>query len=351
MTLRRIIVLTSGAVAALAAVYGIAWFAIADQLRGGIDRWVAERRAEGWTAEHGDIAIGGFPLTWRAHVASPRLAQAARKPAFLWAGPSLDLSWRPWQARIVDFRTAGTHRLGIGTAEEARAAPLTMAQANGRLVFAADGGLRSVAFRIDDAALPARNGEVLRIGRIASAFNGGPTAEDPSADKPHLKAAVRLDTEISGMVLPAASKPALGRTIEKLGLRGAILGQLPNGNVKEMLSGWRDGGGTLEIDRLELGWSALRVQADGTMALDQRLQPVGALTARIAGYEQTMDRLVAAGAVRAGEALLAKFALGALARTPDGGGPAEITVPISIQEGWIYLGPVKLLPAPPLVWN
>jgi hypothetical protein len=87
------------------------------------------------------------------------------------------------------------------------------------------------------------------------------------------------------------------------------------------------------------------------MALDRNLQPVGALTAAIAGYDETMDRLVATGLVRPGAALFAKFALGLLARAPGNGGPPEIRSPISVQEGWIYIGPVKLLPAPVIRWD
>lgn len=351
MTPRRMIALGCGAGAALAILYFVAWMAIADRLRDGIDRWVAERRAEGWTAEHGEIAVGGFPLTWRARIDNPRLVRSARKPVFLWAGPSFELNWRPWRARIVEFRTAGAHRLGIGTADEARAVPLTMASANGNLSFGPDGGLSSLTFRIDDATLPARSGETLRVGRMETTLDATRRDANGPADKAHLKPSVRLDTEISGLVLPADARPALGRTMESLGLHGAILGRLPPGTVRESLSGWRDNGGTLEISRLSLDWASLKVTADGTMALDRNLQPVGAMTATIAGYDPTMDRLVAAGLVKPGEALFAKFALGLLARAPDSGGPPEITAPVSVQDGWIHLGPVKLLPAPVVRWD
>jgi len=87
------------------------------------------------------------------------------------------------------------------------------------------------------------------------------------------------------------------------------------------------------------------------MALDKNLQPVGAMSASITGSDPTMDRLVAAGLVKPGEALLAKFALGLLARAPGNGGPAEIRASVSVQESWIYLGPVRLLPVPIIQWD
>jgi hypothetical protein len=351
MTLRRIFAIAGTAIGALAVLYGVAWFVIADRLRNGIDRWVAERRAEGWTAEHGDIAIGGFPFHWVAHVQNPHLAQSARKPHFLWSGPSFNMSWVPWRAHVIDFRTAGTHRLGIGTATESRAIPVTMAQADGRLGFLKEGGVDTLSFTIDDISLPADKGETLQIGRIAYRIDAHPPAGDTPADQLHLKPAFRLSTTLSALILPAASNPALGRTVDRVGLRGTVLGPLPSGTVREVAAGWRDGGGTLEIEEIILNWSALQVRGDGTMALDNSLQPVGALTARITGFDATMDQLVTGGIVRSGEALLAKFALGALARPSKNGGAPEIRASVSIQDGWIYVGPVKLLPAPLIKWN
>ena len=129
------------------------------------------------------------------------------------------------------------------------------------------------------------------------------------------------------------------------------MGEIPPGRPAEALSVWQNSGGTVEIPHFELGWASLVVRAGGTMALDSALQPVAALTGKISGYNETADALVSAKIVKPGAALVAKFALGAFSRTPPGGGRPEIEVPLSIQEGWLFVGPVKLLKLPEIRWH
>ena len=64
-----------------------------------------------------------------------------------------------------------------------------------------------------------------------------------------------------------------------------------------------------------------------------------------------MDALVATGLVKPGHALIAKFALGALARTSSGGDRPEIDVPLSVQGGWLFVGPVRLIRLPTIRWE
>ena len=46
---------------------------------------------------------------------------------------------------------------------------------------------------------------------------------------------------------------------------------------------WRDKGGTVEVTRLNLDHGPLRLNGEGTFALDRDLQPVGTLTVRVEG--------------------------------------------------------------------
>ena len=112
MTLWRKLGLAASALAAVAVLYTGAWFYVAHRLEQGIDRWATERRANGWIASYGGVAVTGFPLAWRAQLDAPRLAQQVREPGFFWAGPSLDLGWAPWRARCgwKVVRSSSTHR-------------------------------------------------------------------------------------------------------------------------------------------------------------------------------------------------------------------------------------------------
>ena len=86
-----------------------------------------------------------------------------------------------------------------------------------------------------------------------------------------------------------------------------------------------------------------------TMALDAELQPIGAFSGAIEGYDELMAALVAAGRLRGSDAGLARMALGFLAK-PGAGGRPQIATSLTIQDGQMLLGPIKLGPAPRISW-
>ncbi|MGC2413068.1 MAG: DUF2125 domain-containing protein, partial [Stellaceae bacterium] len=105
-----------------------------------------------------------------------------------------------------------------------------------------------------------------------------------------------------------------------------------------------------ELDHLALRWGTLGVTGSGTLALDHDLQPIGAFSGAVEGYDALMSALVAAGRMRAGDARLARLALGMLAKPGPDGRP-EIATSFTIQNGEMYLGPVKLGKVPRIDWK
>jgi hypothetical protein len=125
---------------------------------------------------------------------------------------------------------------------------------------------------------------------------------------------------------------------------------VPGGRLVQAISEWRDAGGTIELDNLQLKWGELGTTASGTIALDRELQPVGGFSGAIQGYDQILTALVQSGRMRAAEAGLARLALAMLAKAGPDGKPA-ITTAFTIQNGQMYLGPAKLGKAPRIAWE
>lgn len=93
---------------------------------------------------------------------------------------------------------------------------------------------------------------------------------------------------------------------------------------------------------------ALAVDAAGTARLDDTLQPVLSLTAKVSGYRPALDKLVAAGVVTAPAATAAKAVLGLLSGH-DAQAPA--TVPVRLDGGVLAIAGFPLLRLPPLAWT
>ena len=56
------------------------------------------------------------------------------------------------------------------------------------------------------------------------------------------------------------------------------------------------------------------------------------------------------GVIEAGDAAVAKVVLGLIARLPPAGDVPYLEVPLSAREGRLHIGPLNLLPLPPIPW-
>ena len=113
------------------------------------------------------------------------------------------------------------------------------------------------------------------------------------------------------------------------------------------LKAWRDSGGTINLPDLSLHWGPLTIAVNGTVALDPEMQPEGAFTAQMVGYEQAIDAMATAGWIKAGAGSVAKLALGITAQ-PGPGGKPMVKTPLTIQNRRISAGPIKLGEVPEL---
>lgn len=173
---------------------------------------------------------------------------------------------------------------------------------------------------------------------------GGP---DPAVTVERWSASLhgnRLEVAADGLLLPDDPRLPLDRRIEHLRLAAEIKGwPAPN------LSAWRRDGGLVELRTIFLDWPPLRFDGEGTLALDKRLQPLFAGTAKAGGLFETLDRLGDKGMVRRQDALLLRAALTMLAK-PGADGRAEIQLPVTVQDGALWLGPVAAMTLPEIVW-
>jgi hypothetical protein len=297
MIMRARIVLLAFAIglAALAGGYAIYWRLAAEALSEGIAQFIDERRAEGYRIEHGEISLGGFPAAIAVRVEAP--VAAAPNGRWRWSASAIELRAWPWRPRGLDIELSGRHDI---------------ASEGNRISLQA--GAASIALAL--ASSPATDSRSNGVGLVLRAAD---------------------------IALLEGSEPALGRAIPEVSIDGVVLGPMRGG--KSALGAWRDAGGTLDIGRLRFAWGPLTVEGDGTFALDEAMRPIGAMVARLSGYKAAIDRLVEAGVLSAHDGLAHKVALGAFAQ-PSPDGEAVAKVPVTLQDGLLYVGPIALAGLP-----
>jgi len=314
--------------------------------------WVGERRAEGYSVRYDDMRATGYPFWIRVELANPGFGAPHATSPWDWEGDSLNVTARPWRPGRFFLRTSGQQMVSFLGGEKRQTYRGTLDGAQAELIFK-DGDPQSVDLRVLGLDLAAQQGTTggkislasadINVRRLPVATGAGQGA-----------ATLTLDLTSSGIELPTTviASP-LGSKIEGLRMTGRLLGSLPRGpgaSLIEALEIWRDGGGTVEVDRIALSHGALGIRADGTLALDRDLQPVGAFTARVQGFNETLDAFSHLGIIGAGQAMSAKLLLGVFAKRPRNGGPATLNVALTVQQRNFYAGPVKLLQLPLVRW-
>jgi hypothetical protein len=321
--------------------YTAYWFYVAGQIRDGIAAWAKSAKAEKIEASWQRIHVGGFPTAFRVELETAALRDNAVTPSPEVQIPSLSGIARPWY--FADWRLmAPLGFVGTLAGSGDRAAVKLAAQgAHGLVSIEPEGGWK-LWLRVDDANLEA-------AGRVR--INAADTwiAVPPTAPHTHTDSKIALAGSARQVELPVAISP-LGSTIDELDVGLTVKGAISDGKLADVAAAWRDAGGTIELDRLRLIWGGLGATAAGTIALDQQLQPIAGFSGAIQGYDSILSALVESGRMRATDAGLARIALTMLAKAGPDGKP-EIKTAFTIQNGQMFLGPVKLGKVPHLAWN
>lgn len=202
-----------------------------------------------------------------------------------------------------------------------------------------DGGLAAAAVDLADIA-----GEGATIGRISASLQ-----RVASGRADHQTASWAVTASLDGLVLPEDPRLLLGHSLTTASLQARLMGELPTGTLQSALKAWRDDGGTLEVDALSFDWPPLQLTGKGTVALDRDMQPILASTSTVRGVFEAVDSLTVAGVIRQKDAGVAKLVLGLLMK-PAADGRKELTVPLTVQNRTLSVGPVALLKVPEVVW-
>jgi hypothetical protein len=336
-SIRRVLPPLVLALLLLAGGYAGYWFYVAAQLRAGLEPWAEARRADGFDIHWDRAAVAGFPGRFRVRLDGA--AFKAHEPAtYAAAAPILFLDAKPWNLARWHLIAPDGARLSLSgetaTFDAARLDGIVaLGGAPGTVIHLA---ARDLAGREDAAGMHIAAVET----NVTLPADTGRTAHDT---------ALGVALRIIHLALPRPVPP-FGETVEAFSLAATLKGGLPQGPLHQSLAAWRDDGGTIEVQDGSIRWGPLAVDADGTLALDRELQPTGALTARFKNQNAVVDAAVAAGGIRAGDAGLAKAFLGLMAK-PGPDGEKRITVPVSVQNERVFLGPAQVAQLPRIAWR
>lgn len=319
---------------ALASVGLWAW-AVA-RVQAGFAAWTREAAAAGWTVRSGTMHRAGWPLAAELVLTDATLAAG---PDLLpggaaWTAQRAVLHVAPWAPGTLLVRLEGTQQArALGSAAATlRAAQLTL------------------TVNLGDPAAPVRlDGSDLRFAPPLAGMSIGLLA----AELPQGAGPPRATLSAEAVALPPGWPLALGNRIASATVTLALEGTLPppSADAAGRATAWRGAGGLLRVQHLALGWGPLGVTGTAALGLDAALQPDGTGTLRVVGFEPALSALAAGGVVRPSAAQAVRAVLALLARTPEGGGTPEVTLPLSLHDGTLAVGSFPVARVPHWDWS
>lgn len=324
--------------------YTAFWFTLKGQIERGIVEWAAERRALGWQVDYKLTPVSGFPYRLVIDLAEVAVADPTHAQAWALRLPAVKVVTQPWTPRHLILLASGRGSLAWGPAtarSELRAAgqdlraSLVLGPRDRPLRLAIESQKSSL-----DLAFPRFDGRFLAwADRAELHFRDNRDGRgDPAETAVDLAVStVNLTTSVISPGAPFG--PTIALLSADLGLTGPI--DAPS------VARWRDDGGTLELRRAALRWGPFDATANGTMALDAQMRPIGAMTAEARGWEAVLDKLAENRHMARGQARALKLALGLLSK-PGPDGAKVLTAPLAAQDGKLLVGPVAVMDLPPL---
>ena len=342
---RRWIIGGVGLAVLLGATYTGYWFWLARTFQQNLALWVDEQRAMGYRMAYAAGAPRGCPLAVEISLGDVVIESPPGQAPWRLSTASKILSVSPWAPLSL--------RIGDGGA----GAPCTVRwTADGRDYDVAIDGVDTTLHFSTQGDLPAvriagNSVDVRENGKTIAGVTQASGSVDFLPAMSHTESSVEFRLAARGIDFETsiAADARTERTRDWL-LAGQVKGPVPLGPLPTALAVWSNDGGRVELTEFTADWEgATEVSGDGTVALDERLQPVGAFSAVVRGYNEAVEAAVARGFMTPTQGTAAKLWLGARAEKDERG--FKVKLPLTIQDGFLSMGSVKLARLPVVAWQ
>ncbi|HZF34011.1 MAG TPA: DUF2125 domain-containing protein [Candidatus Angelobacter sp.] len=321
------------------------WFWLAQTFQQNLALWVDQQRAMGYRLAYAADGPHGFPLAVAIGLDDVVIESPPGQAPWrlITASKLLSLSpWAPLSLRISD----GGERVpcNVRWTADGRDYDIVVDGIDTTLHLSTQGDLPAIRIAGDSV-------DVREDGKTIAGVTQASGSVDFLPAMSHTESSVEFRLAARGIDFQAsrAVDTRTEQTHDWL-LAGQVKGPVPLGPLPTALATWSNDGGRIELTEFNADWeAATELSGDGTVALDERLQPVGSFSAVVRGYNEAVDAAVARGFMTPAQGAAAKFWLNARAEKDDRG--LKVKLPLTIQDGFLSMGPLKLARLPIMAWQ
>ena len=325
-------------VVAVAILYVGYWYFASLQLERIVERAVAGEYSA-IRINYRKSTVTGFPFSIRIDLEAPEII--ADGAQVRWRSNAAIIEIQPWNTRRYRLSLVGPHSVELGRLRGLRELDVLSEQIIVVAEVGGDGAFSGAMLDLAGLKINSNNNShTSTISRLEIRLSDANPKETERLD-PGFEVSLSADN----VDILHLNVHRLGSKIRKVRAGFKLIGEISKYD-KAAADAWRQAGGTLEVQWLQVVWGALDFRAVGTVALDDELRPLAAMTADIRGFVAALQALAAAGMISSSAARTGSMALSLIATPSSDGSPSVLTVPLTAQDGGLFLGPVRLARLP-----
>jgi hypothetical protein len=338
---RSFFIATLTAIVVLTVVGWVFWSLSALQYRRIIDGWIDEGRAAGYQISYADRQIFGFPrrLTMRLVDVHWRDADGIDFRA-----DDMDIIASPWDWHSFDAKFKNHVSLAAPLDVNDHALMLSCGAGRAQVKLDADGVWHAAKLSLDDTTLGLTPNYLFQAERL----NAAATRPDV-LPKDHTEVGLTLEGDAADITLPDAMPSPFGAKAAKITVHMRVMGKVPDVRRRDAVDAWNKDSGIVEFDDLSMTWGILALTSKGTLGFDDDLQPEGAFAGTIGNPQKTMQALMDSGFIAMHDAGMLASAMQLFAK-PSVRGTQGLELPITIQLGGLFFGPIRIFTFPEIEW-
>jgi hypothetical protein len=322
--------------------WSLLWTIAAAQHRGLVDNWLAAEKARGHVVAYDRRETNGFPDAITLRFVNLRWQDGEGGKA---QAGDVTLTTHPLRWRAFDITFGQGASIAIPFPDNDDPVGLQADSGEGHIELNADNSWAFVRLRFNAAAASRPSRRLFTADMLEVAV------ERPDrAPRDYTEIGLGLAGKTTNMTVETEIPMPFGDKIAGADVAFRVMGPAPDVYSRESIATWNNNSGMVECDAFNLEWGPLSLATRGTLALDDDLQPEGAFAGHIGDHAEVIKTLQEQNWIAKRQAGMLNSALGLFAKPSTLTGKPSIEVPITVQMGGLFLGPVRIFTFPEIAW-
>ena len=332
-----LLIIFGGPIIVISGLWTAYWCGVSHILRDSVRERITELNQHGVEFNYGNLNVYGYPFWFEIRLENPSV-MLKRNKNWKWRLPIVVAKLRPWQRSKILLDLSGKHKFN-GSRNFG-----VFARKLGAVVHVGKQGILSTSFDAEGIKAKISEMRVLSVEKVTLKLN---STRDNGVQCAYT---LCIHFKMNSLKVPAAWAFPLGNVVSNFRLSAHLEGTVNPLNDLDGMTLWRESGGVLELNTLDISHAALKVYGNGTFALDPDLQPIGSLALRLKGGLEAADSLIRRKLINKRQAMAIKLMLAALT-TREAGQAAHIKLPLTLQDRELTVGSFSLFKVPRIDWS